>query len=211
MISSLRLSAAFLAILGLAACAEPLDMGLHEHRQHYPFQVESRTAIATLSPSGESGLSRDDRAVLADLAREHVKRGSGPIAVKGKDGAQAAAELARHGVHQASIIVDEGGDATEIRVPVWVAIVPECGNFEKPLNPDYENAPNSNYGCSIQRNIGLMVANPADLVRARKPTGRDGQRAADVLDKYSKGQATSSVREGASTLSTVGGSTTGGQ
>ncbi|TAN54895.1 MAG: Type IV pili component [Magnetospirillum sp.] len=198
------------ALLALAACSEPMDMAIHDHHQRYPFQVESRSAVATLAAAGERGFSRDDLAVLADLAREHVKRGAGAIAVTGAEAERAAAELVRLGIDAASLSVKAAEGATEVRVPVWVAIVPECGNFAKPLNPDWENAPNSNYGCSIQRNIGLMVSNPADLVRAREPSGRDGQRAADILDKYSRGQATGSVREGASTLSTVGGSTTGG-
>jgi pilus assembly protein CpaD len=53
-----------------------------------------------------------------------------------------------------------------------------------------------------------MLQNPADLVRARDSSGRDANRAADVLLKYGKGQATSSEveKQSSGSTSTVGSS-----
>jgi pilus assembly protein CpaD len=74
------------------------------------------------------------------------------------------------------------------------------------MNPDHTNAPNSNWGCSGQRDMALMIQNPADLVRAREASGRDANRSADVLGKYQRGEATSSAIENqtAGTTSSVG-------
>lgn len=51
------------------------------------------------------------------------------------------------------------------------------------------------YPSAVERNRALMMQNPADLVRARESTGRDGARSADVLAKYGRGEATSSAPE----------------
>lgn len=53
---------------------------------------------------------------------------------------------------------------------------------------DYDTMPSA-----VERNRAMMVANPNDLVRMRTPTGRDGNRAVDVLSKYGRGEATSSA------------------
>lgn len=66
---------------------------------------------------------------------------------------------------------------------------------------DYESKPSA-----VERNRALMVQNPADLLRARPSSGRDGNRAADVLGKYGRGEATGSAPEAlsAGSVSSVG-------
>lgn len=50
---------------------------------------------------------------------------------------------------------------------------------------------------AVERNRAMMVQNPADLYRAREATGRDGNRAVDVLAKYGRGEPTASSSEAA--------------
>lgn len=59
---------------------------------------------------------------------------------------------------------------------------------------------------AVERNRAMMVQNPADLIRAREASGRDGTRAVDVLAKYGRGEATSSAPEALSggSVSSVG-------
>ncbi|HLO78062.1 MAG TPA: CpaD family pilus assembly lipoprotein [Magnetospirillum sp.] len=66
---------------------------------------------------------------------------------------------------------------------------------------DYSAQPSA-----VERNRAMMVQNPADLQRARTATGRDGNRAVDVLSKYGRGEATSSAPEALShgSVSAVG-------
>lgn len=203
-----------LALL-LPACA-PVDLADHDPHQRYAVQVESGTAQAVIArPGAGAALSATDAAALRDLAAEYQRRAAGPVAVVvAKDDLAfaegLAAALAEHGVPPGRIAVaataDTPGSAL-VRVPVWIAKVPECGNWPDRINPDFRNETSTNFGCSVTRNMGLMLSNPADLVRARDASGRDGSRAVDVVTKYGQGKPTSSTAEApapAATFSVVG-------
>lgn len=211
------LSAVVLAPL-LAGCAA--DLVDHDYRLAHPIAVEEKAAVALFArPAEGAPLSSADRDRLGRLAEESLRRGAGAVEITvgarpGEEaGAQAFAQtladtLRAWGIGAVTVAVAGGADGVpqpglaQVRVPVWEARAPECGTFERGLNPDYANAPNSNWGCSIQRNKALMVQNPADLVRARETTGRDGGRASTVLEKYGKGEATGAARENTSAGST---------
>lgn len=211
----MRLHHLFVLALPLAASAcGSVDMADYDHRQRYAVSVESRAATATiLRPVEGQPLTAIDAMVLSDLAREHLRRAAGSVIVAaGRDDeafAQSlAARLIEAGVPPERIqmaVADMSGGAT-ITVPVWTANVPECGQWPDRISPDFRNENTSNFGCSVTRNIGLMVSDPADLVRAREATGRDANRSVDVLDKYGRGKATGSDAEIKATggLSTVG-------
>lgn len=210
---------ALLPVLLLAAC-DPADLTEHDYRLSHPIVVEEKAAVALFArPAEGAALSDADRDRLGRLAEESARRGAGPIqisvgALPGEEaGALAFAQtladtLRAWGVGPVSVSVAGGADAmpqpgvAQVRVPVWEAKAPECGTFERGLNPNYSNAPHSNWGCSIQRNKALMVQNPADLVRARETSGRDGARATTVLEKYGKGEATGAAKEGIAAGST---------
>lgn len=46
----------------------------------------------------------------------------------------------------------------------YVVELPNCPNFEQASTPDYQNAGYPNFGCSTVSALGLMVANPRDLI-----------------------------------------------
>ena len=83
----------------------------------------------------------------------------------------------------------------------YVVTPPSCPNWTKPSGSDWTNATPSNHGCATTINLGLMLADPGDLVRARPITPSDGQAGASKVDKYRKGQT-----EKAKLTSTAGGS-----
>ncbi|CAA7625886.1 CpaD family pilus assembly lipoprotein [Magnetospirillum sp. UT-4] len=211
-------SFAILAAVALLAACEAAPLADYDPHQRFRPTVEKRQAVAALSPWRDGApLSPADRAVIADLVREHLRRGAGPVAVAAAGPSDEAARTFAGVVTEA---LDEAGAdavavtfatapavAAEIRVPIWVAVVPECGAWPEAVNPDRRNQNTANFGCAIARNIGLMVSDPADLERARGATGRSGVRSADVLTKYGEGKATASKAEEAkpsATLSTVG-------
>lgn len=183
---------AALILLPLAACA-PVDLADHDPHQRYAVQVESRDAVARLTQP----LSATDRAALADLAGEFRRRSAGPVTLLAPSPAEAekvAEILTGAGIPRASLRFATGA-GLEVRVPVWTAQVPECGQWPDRINPDWRNETTSHYGCAVTRNMGLMLSNPADLVRARELSGRDGERAVDVLTKYGQGKATGAAPE----------------
>lgn len=195
----------------LGGCAA--DLTQQDYRLAHPVAVEEKAAVALFArPAEGAALSPADRDRLGRLAEESLRRGAGTIEITAgaRPGEEAAAlafaqtladTLRAWGTGAVNVAVTGGADAApppglaQVRVPVWEARVPECGKFERGLNPDYANAPHSNWGCSIQRNRALMVQNPADLVRARETSGRDGVRASTVLEKYGKGEATGAAKE----------------
>lgn len=212
---------AAVALLGLAACSEPQSLADFDPHQRFQNTVEKREAVATFSPAADGGLGPSDRAAIADLAREHLRRGAGTVRIAvAFDGDEAGARA--FAARIVAALGEEGADAAvasltptpgasppraEVGVPIWVALVPECGQWPERINPDFRNQNTANFGCSVTRNIGLMVANPADLERARDATGRSGTRSQDVLTKYGEGKATASKTEDAkpaATLSVVG-------
>lgn len=210
-----KASIALVLPLLLAGC--PADMAEHDQRISHPLTAEQKAAVALFDRTDGHGLSAFDRERLGRLAAESLKRGAGPIQITvgakpgeetvERDFAQSLASALKDGGAaeiQVKVVTGAGQEPgiAEVRVPVWVAVVPECGSFERGITPDYTNAPNSNWGCAIQRNMGLMVQNPADLIRAREASGRDANRASDVLGKYGKGEATGSATEAKSSGST---------
>jgi pilus assembly protein CpaD len=57
-----------------------------------------------------------------------------------------------------------------------VASVPNCPNWERKSQPNYNNEKMPNYGCGVNANLAAMVANPEDLVH-----GRAGDSVSDVI------------------------------
>ena len=51
------------------------------------------------------------------------------------------------------------------------ASVPNCPNWSRPSQPNYNNQMLSNFGCAVNSNLAAMVANPEDLVQGRGGTG----------------------------------------
>lgn len=188
---------ALAAAAGLSACAA--DMAEYDPHQRFQVKVESATATASVAVP----LNATDAQVVRDLAAEHLRRGAGAVTVAGAGAEAVAAALGEAGVPATRLNVTAGEGATTIRVPVWVAKVPECGQWQADPTADHANQNTDNFGCAVTRNIGLMVSDPADLVRSRQPSGRDGNRAVDVLTKYGEGKNTGSQSETPETGATI--------
>jgi pilus assembly protein CpaD len=72
----------------------------------------------------------------------------------------------------------------------YVAEPPQCGDWSTNLANEPTNLPYPNLGCAQQRNLAVMVANPADLLGPRSETARSGERRDQVWGKYVTGQPT---------------------
>lgn len=51
------------------------------------------------------------------------------------------------------------------------ASVPGCPNWSEASTPNYQNRMMSNYGCAVNGNLAIMVANPTDLVQGQEGGG----------------------------------------
>jgi pilus assembly protein CpaD len=66
-----------------------------------------------------------------------------------------------------------------------VASVPNCPNWERPSQPNYNNKSMPGLGCSVNSNLAAMIANPEDLVHGREGVGiLDTATAAKAVNTY---------------------------
>lgn len=84
------------------------------------------------------------------------------------------------------------GDRESVSVVVgrYVVVPPACPDWRKPSHDDPSNTPSSNLGCANVTNLGLMVADPADLLVGREAPLGDGERAAKAIERYRSGEET---------------------
>lgn len=78
-----------------------------------------------------------------------------------------------------------------------VVTPPRCPDWSKPSHGDPGNRRASNFGCATVTNLGLMVADPATLLRGQPPGPADGEALASGIDLYRRG-GTSDSSDGSS-------------
>jgi len=193
---------AVIAAVGIAGCGT--DLVDHDYRMRYPIGVEQHTAILDIT-----SLDEDEERVAA-FAADFLKANGGKVAVTVNgptaDDAEAiafaqdiGATLRAHGLAAGEVdlrlAVNAGDRRAVLTYVFYVARPPQCGTWTKDISDNWTNAPSEHFGCSIQRNVGSMAANPRDLIRLPDDQGRWGSRSADVIGKYQRGQGTASPKE----------------
>lgn len=69
-------------------------------------------------------------------------------------------------------------------VEQFVVIPPSCANFLEHIGDASQAYTSSNFGCSTEVNLGMMIANPLDLLRGRARGGYDGTVLAAGVNRY---------------------------
>lgn len=78
-------------------------------------------------------------------------------------------------------------DQVTVIVGRYVVVPPNCPDWRKPSNDDPQNTVSSNLGCATTTNLGLMVADPRDLIAGKEPTGSDADANAYAIQRYREG------------------------
>lgn len=78
----------------------------------------------------------------------------------------------------------EAGRDLRVVVGRYLVVPPQCPNWSKPSNRDPRNLATANLGCSINANLALMIADPADLVRGRVTTPALGAMGTAAIERY---------------------------
>ena len=81
-----------------------------------------------------------------------------------------------------------GNDTLTVTVGRYVVTPPKCPDWTKPAGVDHSNRVSSNFGCANISNLGLMLADPGDLVRGRPKGPGDGVAAARLVRQYREGK-----------------------
>ncbi len=195
------LATAALLAAALTGCEQrPLDLADFDYRRAHPLGAEARTATLTLElpQQPQAGLADRDAARLSQFVQDFISKGEGimEVLVTAPSGSAAAGglfadsllrDLMSQGVkpgHISAKLATVENAVTQgtavLRYRQGVAVVPDCGNWSENLQTDHRGANSPNHGCATQHNIGVMVANPRDLVQPRAmapPPGMVGDRA----------------------------------
>ncbi len=182
--------------LALSACQD----APRNHNERYQATAEMRTFQVTVpmprvTADGSSGTIAMPRGFLEDYQR----RGRTNMRITPNGAlvgpARAATEvmqawLSDRGI-RAVVLGHPAGtapaEALTLSYEAHVAVVPECGDWagHTGFNPSNENHPN--FGCAVNRNIGLMVSDPGELLRGRPPGPVDTARQDMVIETYRAG------------------------
>ena len=204
-IRSVQTVSAMLGILGFmaaAGCEHPTSE-TRDYRVEHRLSPEERVVSLALNllDTAKKFEARDEENIRR-LAREYLRRGRGPFFVTAAALDEAAASRVFDRV--AATLVDEGvpGDRvylqmrrgaksesneTRLSFSGFYVRVPECGDWSGDTGFTPNNQPHSNFGCSYQRNLGLMLANPGDLRMSRGDPQYDGFRTDHVVRVYRDG------------------------
>ena len=104
-------------------------------------------------------------------------------------------------------------DMVRVVVSRTRAEVPGCPNWSLPSQPNFENQTMSNFGCSVNSDLAMQVANPEDLFHGRQgPATVDAIAGAKAIQMYRDWPLTG-VKEGQARrpLNTVQSTTTEGK
>ena len=87
-----------------------------------------------------------------------------------------------------SVNLSENNSA--FRFSGYLLEVPNCSNWSGAIGFNPKNQKSSNFGCSYNRNIGLMLSDPGDIIDPEIYAGEDPSRAPRVLKLFRGGQPT---------------------
>ncbi len=93
------------------------------------------------------------------------------------------------------------GEAVKVIVRRYVVTLPGCPDWTGRPGVTFNNTTSSNFGCATATNLGLMVADPGDIVAGRHPGLMDGEFIARSIERYRKGETTPLAGDDASTAS----------
>jgi pilus assembly protein CpaD len=186
-----------------------------DYKLRHPIAIqEGNQSIAVFVGQGRGGLTSQQRADVAGLARSWQREGTGAIVASvpvDTPNARAAADayreirevLATGGVPARAITMQPYYPenphllaAIRIGYPKISAVAGPCGLWPEDLGPNImdpeynENRHYYNFGCATQRNLAAMIDNPADLEQPRSETAVYTPRRSAAFEKYRKGEPT---------------------
>jgi pilus assembly protein CpaD len=201
-----------------------------DYRLRHPITIkEADRTLKVFIGANRGSLTPVQRAQVLEFAQNWKNEATGgviidlPVGTANEHSAAAAAReiasiLAATGVPPQSMVLRNyrvtPGTFAPVRItyPRVTAEAGPCGLWPKDIGPSmnrdyFENQPPWNFGCTMQRNLAAMVANPSDLVEPRAETPAYAMRRTMVLEKYRQGVPTASTQAQSGTtgkITTVG-------
>ncbi|PHZ84873.1 CpaD family pilus assembly lipoprotein [Paremcibacter congregatus] len=105
--------------------------------------------------------------------------------------------LKKRGLHLAPNVTPYGSSPgkhqARLLVSRYVVTPPHCGDWSQPSTDNFNNAPLKTFGCASQAQLGLMVANPRDLVVGNANNHPNAEQAARGVKGYLTKPATTTT------------------
>jgi len=125
-------------------------------------------------------LAPGDATRFKRFLRDYVQRGRTVVTVESAQPSLARDVLLGLGLRDGEIFI---APATTVKAPNALlsftankALSPECGDWSSAPTFVPDGKPHSNFGCSMQRNVGQMVADPGDFIQAQPSSGGNASR-----------------------------------
>lgn len=209
--SGLKLAAALAFVAALSGCGAQSTS--YDSSLAYPVDVVKKTTAISVKVSPVDGsMSYTHQARLRAFVVDYVRRAQSPMLVMtapgaGKTAADARSAVVRDmlveaGMRPGDVLLRPGAspiggkDSVVLSFRGYTAKVPTCGNWSTESSFMPNNATHGNFGCAYQRNIGLMVSNPRDLMRSEIPGTLDPSRRNLVILNSRAGEGTGSAISG---------------
>jgi pilus assembly protein CpaD len=149
-----------------------------------------RPGSAEFAPGEAEKLQRFlDQAEVNSEDHVYLEPGNEDRLTAGRVGRLAKAMAAKGvGAQTLPAKVASGADRVSVVVERYVVVPPDCPNWTSPAVGNHTNQPGSNFGCATATNLGLMVADPRDLVIGRTLGPAEGDAALAAVKRYRIGK-----------------------
>ena len=157
-----------------------------------PTQLVSRTEAAPLELvlQGGTALSDTERSRLQRFYNDYRATPGDRLVISHAAPRRMAALDVAEWLGQRGLPVSIKADpllpSDSLHLGLWHSeiVLPECGQWQGASQPDYRNQPWPDFGCSVNRNLGLMIADPADLATPNRLGHGDAELAAKAISRY---------------------------
>jgi pilus assembly protein CpaD len=153
--------------------------------------VQQSLMVFDLGGAGDGGLSSEQRRSLSEwfdtIGIHYGDRISLDDAGPGAGARRAAVEqvLSQYGLLLSDEVpVTAGGGSPRVLVMRATASVPDCPDWSRRSNPEFEASKLANYGCANASNLAAMVVDANDLVSGRSYIGTDAITTVKAIDTY---------------------------
>ena len=214
------LAAVSLLAIGVAGCGKHhtgedtyvLGYTVPDHSQRHPIIVtDAPVFLEVEAPRGSGGMSVAQRSEVMGFLAGYTSEGRGGVTISAPagslneaSGVRVAGEIKRlahrQGLTSSEIYMEPYGAPNYDGAPVKVSFTqtiakpPECGKWPENIGETSRNEAYHNFGCSQQKNLAAMIANPRDLLGPRSLDPRPSERGAVQWEKFIKGEPTGAQR-----------------
>lgn len=201
---------------------DPLNLQVDQQARQ-PKQVAvtpSEASFAVRFPIGQAQLSDPERRAAVGFLNRRVTEASDQVFVDFGVLHETTEMAADRRVTISEVIVAAGLDPANIRVRAnvrgvaeneinltvrtFLVTLPACPDYTSRAGRTFDNRPHSNWGCATATNLGLMVAEPSDLLQGRGGTLGDAEALSVSTQRLRAGQTKPLVIDETNTADTFG-------